>query len=83
MENKIFLMLVILSQAYAKVVNGLYVYEKEPFTPLTDTLWYRLSLFIETYSPLIIITILLTTILLMLILILRKMPKDRVPEKRQ
>jgi len=31
MENKIFLMLVILSQTYAKVVNGLYVYEKEPF----------------------------------------------------
>ena len=69
MENKIFLMLVILSQTYAKVVNGLYEYEKPPF--FGDIYWDELIPLFRILLPYIMVVGLPILVVLILIAVIR------------
>ena len=69
MKNKIFLILVILSQSYAKVVNGLEVYEHPPFWG--DIYWDELIPLFRILLPYLMVVGLPILIVIILIMIIR------------
>jgi len=69
MENKIFLMLVILSQTYAKIVNGEYEYEKPPF--FGDINWDELVPLFRILLPYIMVSGFAIIVVLILIAVIR------------
>ncbi len=69
MKNKIFLILVMLSQTYAEVVNGLYVYEPEPFWG--DIRWEQLVPLFRILLPYLMIVGLPILVVIILISVIR------------
>lgn len=73
MKNKLFLLLVMLSQAFAKVENGLYVYEPDPFWG--DIRWEQLIPLLKIGIP-VLMAIGLPIIIVMAIMAVIKVPQQ-------